>query len=116
MDNQSQSASERIASSIDSVIDSKGASVPNGTTTEDTALTLSGIGAASSVVFIFDNGVLLATASVIAPEGTWILTETVELGLHEFTVRDALAGADSPPWVITVVEAELDFQDRKSVV
>ena len=110
MDIQQASTQKLIASAITNVADSLGNPLSNPGITEDSELTLSGIGAASSVVFIFDNGVLLATASVIAPEGTWILTETVELGLHAFTVRDALAGADSPPWVITVVEAELDFQ------
>lgn len=89
-------------STIDDVVDSKGDPVPRDTTTQDPVLTLSGSGTRNSVVFIFDNGDLLTPASVIDPGGTWNFTESVTLGRHAFTVRDSLAGVDSPQWVVTV--------------
>ena len=101
MDNQSQSFPTRIASAITNVVDSLENPISNPGTTEDTVLTLSGIGAADSVVFIIDNGVLLTSASVTI-NGTWRLIETFALGLHEFTVRDEPEGVDSPPWVVTI--------------
>ncbi|MDU8360625.1 hypothetical protein [Pseudomonas syringae group sp. J309-1] len=104
MDTQPKRTPERIASSISNVVDSQGVTVPNGDTTSDTVLTLSGSGNPSSVVFIFDNGALLTTASVTI-NGTWRFTETVVQGQHTFTVRDGLGGVDSPAWVVTVGEA-----------
>ncbi|MDU8362610.1 hypothetical protein [Pseudomonas syringae group sp. J309-1] len=104
MDIQPHSTPERIESSITSVTDSQGDSVPPDTTTEDTVLTLTGSGTASSIVFIFDNDVLLTPASVTINR-TWNFTETVALGRHAFTVRDSLGGVDSPEWVVTVGEA-----------
>lgn len=104
MDIQPHSNPERIESSIDEVIDSQGEPVPHNTTTEDTVLTLTGSGTASSIVFIFDNDVLLTPASVTINR-TWNFTETVALGRHAFTVRDSLGGVDSPEWVVTVGEA-----------
>ena len=109
MDINVKSARGVMSSSITAVVDSEGTLIPNNTPTEDPVLSLSGIGAASSVVFIFDNGELLTPASVTI-NGTWTFTKTVVLGRHAFTVRDTLGGVDSTPWVITVVEAELDLQ------
>ncbi|WP_206194721.1 hypothetical protein, partial [Pseudomonas viridiflava] len=70
MDTQPQSTPERVAASITRVVDSLGNSIPNPGTTQDTVMTLSGSGTASSVIFIYDNGVLLTTASVTI-NGTW---------------------------------------------
>ncbi len=100
-------------STIDQVVDSKGDPVPPDTTTEDTVLTLTGSGTASSIVFIFDNDVLLTPASVTINR-TWNFTETLALGRHGFTVRDSLGGVDSPEWVVTVGEAELEL-DKPAV-
>ena len=94
---------------VTNVVDSRGDPVSNGGITEDTVLTLSGIGRANSVVYIYDSGVLLTTASVTT-NGTWRFIDTVALGRHEFTVRDEISGVDSPSWVITVVAVELDLQ------
>ncbi len=109
MDIQPQSNPERIAASITRVVDNLGNTVPNGGTTQDTDLTLSGSGTANSVIFIFDSGVFLTTASVTI-NGTWSFSpETVVLGRHAFTVRDEWDGVDSPEWVVTVGEAELEL-------
>ncbi|MDU8362609.1 hypothetical protein [Pseudomonas syringae group sp. J309-1] len=104
MDIKPQSTPERIESSITSVTDSQGDPVPPDTITQDTVLTLSGSGKASSIVFIFDDDVLLTPASVTINR-TWNFTETVALGRHVFTVRDELGGVDSPEWGVTVGEA-----------
>ncbi len=96
--------SQRVVSSITNVKDSKGAPVTNGESTDDPLLTVSGGGTANSVVFFYDNGDLLTTASVTIDDGTWELTDTFGLGRHVFTVRDTLAGVDSPEWVVTVGE------------
>jgi len=109
MDIQFQSTPGPLASAITKAVDSLGVDVPNGGTTADTVLTLSGTGTQHTVVYIFDSQTLLRTASVISL-GTWELTATVELGRHAFTVRDALAGGDSAEWVINVTEAELDLK------
>ncbi len=102
MDIQLQATPERIAASITRVVDSQGNSIPNPGTTQDTVMTLSGSGTASSVIFIYDNGVLLTTASVTI-NGTWSFSpETLVLGPHVFTVRDEPGGVDSPAWVVTV--------------
>jgi hypothetical protein len=90
-----------MASNITDLKDSAGKPVANGGSTEDPRLTLSGAGTANSVVFVYDNGDLLATASVKL-DLTWEFTGTFELGRHAFTVRDSLAGVDSPEWVVTV--------------
>ncbi len=109
MDIQPQSIPERVAASITGVVDSLGNPVSNGGITQDTELTLSGSGTASSVIFIYDNGVLLTTASVTI-NGTWSFSpETLVLGQHVFTVRDGSGGVDSPEWVVTVDSAELDL-------
>ena len=81
MDTKYQSGSWPLASAITAVVGSEGTLIPSGTTTEDTVLTLSGIGAASSVVFIFDNGTLLTPASLTI-NGTWTYAETVVAGRH----------------------------------
>ncbi|MBC3950976.1 hypothetical protein [Pseudomonas folii] len=94
--------SQRTVSSITNVKDSKGNPVDNGESTDDPLLTVYGGGTASSVVFVYDNGDLLTTASVTIDDGTWDFTDTFELGRHAFTVRDTLAGVDSPEWVVTV--------------
>jgi len=109
MDIQLQSTPGPLASAITSAVDSLGGDVPNGGTTADTVLTLSGTGTQHTVVYIFDNQTLLRTASVISL-GTWGFTATVELGRHAFTVRDALGGGDSAEWVINVAEAELELK------
>ncbi|WP_122663896.1 hypothetical protein [Pseudomonas viridiflava] len=110
MDIQPQSTPERVAASITRVVDSLGNSIPNPGTTQDTVMTLSGSGTASSVIFIYDNGVLLTTASVTI-NGTWSFSpETLVLGQHVFTVRDGPGGVDSPEWVVTVDSAELDLR------
>jgi len=109
MDIQFQSTPGPLASAITKAVDSLGGDVPNGGTTADTVLTLSGTGTQHTVVYIFDNQTLLRTASVISL-GTWELTATVELGRHAFTVRDALGGGDSAEWVINVAEAELELK------
>ncbi|WP_122663897.1 hypothetical protein [Pseudomonas viridiflava] len=110
MDIQPQSTPERIAASISRIVDSLGNTVLNGGTTQDTDLTLSGSGTASSVIFIYDNGVLLTTASVTI-NGTWSFSpETLVLGQHVFTVRDGPGDVDSPEWVVTVDSAELDLR------
>ncbi|WP_122663891.1 hypothetical protein [Pseudomonas viridiflava] len=99
---QPQSTPERIAASITRVVDSLGNSIPNPGTTQDTVLTVTGSGTASSVIFIYDSGVLLTTASVTI-NGTWSFSpETLVLGQHAFTVRDGPGGVDSPEWVVTV--------------
>lgn len=97
---------------VTNVVDSQGNPVANGGTTEDTVLTLSGIGAANTVVFIFDNGALLASASVTI-NSTWRFSETVGLGRHVFTVRDGLQGVDSPSWVVSVGGAALEPQIQR---
>ncbi len=104
MDIQPHSTPERIESSITNVTDSQGVPVPPNTTTQDTVLTLTGSGTASSIVFIFDNDVLLTPASVTINR-TWNFTETVALGRHGFTVRDSPEGVDSSEWVVTVAIA-----------
>ncbi|MBC3950978.1 hypothetical protein [Pseudomonas folii] len=95
---------QRTVSSITDVKDSKGNPVDNGESTDDPLLTVYGGGTASSVVFVYDNGDLLTTVSVTINR-TWDFTDTFELGRHVFTVRDSLAGVDSPPWIVTVGEA-----------
>ncbi|MBC3950977.1 hypothetical protein [Pseudomonas folii] len=102
--------SQRTVSSITDVKDSKGKPVDNGESTDDPLLTVYGGGTASSVVFVYDNGDLLTTASVTINR-TWDFTDTFELGRHVFTVRDSLAGVDSPEWVVTVGSAELDLPE-----
>jgi hypothetical protein len=105
--------SQRIVSGITNVKDSKGETVNNGGSTDDPLLTLSGGGTANSVVFVYDNGALLTPASVTINR-TWEFTDTIELGRHAFTVRDELAGVDSPEWVVTVGASELDL-DKPTV-
>jgi hypothetical protein len=88
---------------ISGVVDSAGTSIPNPGTTQDTELTLSGTGIAAGVVSVLDNGSLIDRASV-RDDGTWTTSATVALGPHSFTVH-APGGAESQPWVITVVNA-----------
>ncbi|MCQ2999644.1 hypothetical protein NLO98_07730 [Pseudomonas syringae] len=106
MDTQPQKAPERIAPEIILVKDSKGVTVPKGSTTSDTVLTLTGIATRNTIVFIFDNGAILTPASVTL-EDEWEFTETLVLGQHSFTVRETLGGVDSEAWVVTVAEAAL---------
>ncbi|HEX8540658.1 MAG TPA: Ig-like domain-containing protein [Pseudomonas sp.] len=88
---------------ISGVVDSAGTSIPNPGTTQDTELTLSGTGNAAGIVSVLDNGSLIDRASV-RDDGTWTTSATVALGPHSFTAR-ATDGAESLPWVITVVNA-----------
>jgi len=91
------------ALAITRVEDSQGEPIANGGTTVDTVLKLSGTGAENAVVTLFENGIDTGITSSVTASG-WDLPVTAILGRHSYTVRDS-AGADSPPWVITVVAA-----------
>ncbi|HEX8540655.1 MAG TPA: hypothetical protein VF671_03025 [Pseudomonas sp.] len=107
MDVTTSTATPLAALSITSVRDSAGTLIPDSTTTQDTELTLSGMGPVGRVVRILDNGNVITTASVTVA-GTWEISVIVALGVHSFTV--SVDGAESPPWVITVVaEPTLDL-------
>lgn len=98
---QSTSSQALAALAITQVQDST-ISLKNPDTTVDTQLALSGTGAESAVVLIYDKEELKGSASVKS-DGTWAFTvSTLTTGEHRFTARTT-AGIASAPWVITRV-------------
>ena len=86
---------------VTNVKDSQGSTVPNGGTTPDTTLDLSGTAPANTVAFILDNGEVVGTTSVTIA-GTWAISlNALAPGEHRFNVR-AIDATLSPPWVVTV--------------
>jgi len=102
---------EPLTPSIGDVADDVGdiqVTVPDGGTTDDTTPTLSGSGLQpGDVVMIYDNGLLIGSADVIA-DGSWSYTPTTPLndGSHPFTVVavDPAGNASVPsaPWTIDI--------------
>jgi len=102
---QSQSASPRAPLAITAAEDSQKNSIDNGDRTNDTELQLSGTADITAVLTLFDNGVNTGVTASVGDDGNWDLPATAALGAHSFTVR-AGSGADSPPWLLTVVPFE----------
>ncbi|HBO3681034.1 TPA: hypothetical protein L4T35_000943, partial [Pseudomonas aeruginosa] len=95
---------------IESAEDNVGAvqgPISSGSRTDDTTPTLVGKGEAGSVVYVYDNGKLLGSATVNG-QGNWSYTPTTPLGegQHSFTVTsEDKAGnisATSDPYVVIV--------------
>ncbi|TCV67144.1 hypothetical protein [Pseudomonas fluorescens] len=92
---------------ITSVKDAKGDDVPDGSSTEETAVTLSGTGASGQRVDIFDG--LDFKGSTFAIGGNW--THAViglAIGDHSFTAK-GIYGTEpvSPPWTFTVGTSDI---------
>ena len=92
---------------ITSVKDAKGDDVPDGSSTEETAVTLSGTGASGQRVDIFDG--LDFKGSTFAIGGTW--THAViglDIGYHSFTAK-GIYGTEpvSQPWTFTVGTSDI---------
>jgi hypothetical protein len=88
--------------------DSNGAVIPDGGTTTDTTVTLTGTALKDGQVDIFRNGVFLATADVNGA-GTWTYTATGLLpGLLSFTAVAKYGGEQtSLPWSLTVTAQDV---------
>ncbi|PHN32212.1 hypothetical protein [Pseudomonas sp. ICMP 561] len=86
------------------VVDSQGVPVPNGGSTPDTLLTLSGTVVDETrpdVLDILDNNLLMARAFPF--EGGWdAQLRGLTVGDHSFTARSNNNSAVSEPWLITV--------------
>ncbi len=89
---------------IESVVDSQGVPVPNGGSTPDTLLILSGTVVDQTrpdVLDILDNDLL--TVRAFPFEGVWeAQLRGLTVGGHRFTARSNNNSAVSEPWVITV--------------
>jgi len=103
VNSQSRSGKPFGLPAITGVVDSKGKPIPHNGTTEDTVLTLSGIGVTDTVVIIEDNNTPVALARVDENE-EWMASVAVLPGRHSYTV------AQSQAWVITVIVAGEDFE------
>jgi hypothetical protein len=87
---------------IEGAVDSLGNPIPNGGTTNDTQLSLSGTVVEQTMVDILDNGLLVARA--FPDQGKWTgLVQRLTVGTHSFTARAYSNGAESEPWLITAI-------------
>ncbi|AXA55082.1 hypothetical protein ACNT2N_12370 [Pseudomonas thivervalensis] len=113
--NSNQSPTKRLdihlnqlaAPEITSVKDAKGVDVPDGTSTEETAVTLKGTGVSDKRVEIFDN--LDSKGNAYVEGGIW--THAViglATGHHSFTAK-GIYGTEpvSRPWTFTVGTSEI---------
>ncbi|RZJ62604.1 MAG: hypothetical protein EON49_01730, partial [Acidovorax sp.] len=94
--------------------------VANGGTTDDSTPTLSGSGTPGDTVKVFDNGVLLGSASVQA-NGSWSFTPTAQLasGAHAITTNTTDAAgntsATSDPLNFTVDTSNVNVSVGKAM-
>jgi hypothetical protein len=86
---------------IDGAVDSSGRPIPNGGTTADTRLSLSGTVVEQTMVDILDNGLLVSRAFPDEDKKWTALVQTLTVGTHSFTARAYSNGAVSAPWLIT---------------
>lgn len=98
MNTGSHATDPLVALAITRVTNSDG-ELTNPGTTADPELTLNGTGSASSVVQIYNNGLIKTTASV--PGGTWSASIQADAGLNSISAR-TVSGEISVPWLITV--------------
>ena len=97
-----------VKPSITSVIDGSSNPIPNGGSTSDTSITLSGTAEANSVVVIYDGPAFKGSASVLSA-GTWAKSiSDLAAETHRFTGRTPDGTLISDEWVITV-GASLDL-------
>ncbi|PHN31624.1 hypothetical protein [Pseudomonas sp. ICMP 561] len=84
---------------ITGVVDSEDHPIPNNGTTEDTVLTLLGVGTVNIGVIIADNDTPIALA-LVNENGEWMKSVAAQEGRHSYTVRFS-----DDAWVVTVVMA-----------
>ena len=97
-----------VTPAIISIIDGSDTPIPNGGSTSDTSITLSGTAEANSVVVIYDGPAFKGSASVVSA-GTWAKSiSDLAAETHRFTARTADGTLISDEWVITV-GASLDL-------
>ena len=90
-----------VSPSITNVADCSDTPIPNGGSTSDTSITLSGTAEANSVVVIYDGPAFKGSASVVSA-GTWAKSiSDLAAETHRFTARTADGTLISDEWVIT---------------
>lgn len=99
MDVESHSQLPSAVPAITGVSDSELNPIPNNGTTDDTVLTLSGIGTVDTGVIIADNNMPIALA-LVKEDGTWVKSVAALEGRHSYTIRFS-----DEAWVVTVLVA-----------
>ena len=103
-----QAGTAAIRPAIISVTDASNTPIPNGGSTADTSVSLSGTAEANSVVVIYDGPAFKGSASVVSA-GTWAMSiSDLAAETHRFTARTPDGTLISDEWVITV-GASLDL-------
>jgi hypothetical protein len=98
---RTQAGIAAVRPAIISVTDASNTPIPNGGSTSDTSITLSGTAEANSVVVIYDGPAFKGSASVVSA-GTWAMSiSNLAAETHRFTARTADGTLISDEWVIT---------------
>lgn len=84
---------------ITGVVDSENHPVPHNGITEDTVLTLLGVGTVDTGVIIADNEIPIAIA-LVNENGEWLKSVAAQEGRHSYSIRFS-----DEAWVVTVVMA-----------
>ena len=96
-----QAGTAAVRPAIISVTDASNTPIPNGGSTSDTSITLSGTAEANSVVVIYDGPAFKGSASVVSA-GTWAMSiSDLAAETHRFTARTPDGTLISDEWVIT---------------
>lgn len=99
MNIDSRSTMPAAVPAITGVVDSEDHPIPNNGTTEDTVLTLLGVGTVNTGVIIADNDTPIALA-LVNENGEWMKSVAAQEGRHSYTIRFS-----DDAWVVTVVMA-----------
>lgn len=104
-----------IQPTIEEVVDSAGNPIPDGSSTSDPSVTLSGRAEPDAVIEIDDEGASWGTTP--APNGLWSKSLTgLQPGRHVFVAKAVISQATSAPWVITYVFERLVIDTSPAIL